>query len=87
MIFRDLPWYYAELLKWRVENGILKVFPKLPVSDRAHKAILKAFRRWGGKYVSWNGRDWYELVLEPRMASTPVAVNVKRAYEELQKET
>lgn len=85
-VYRDLPWYYAELLDWRVEDGIVKAFPKRLLSDAAHETILKAFRRWGGKYVRWNGRDWYEVALDkPSGSSTRTAVDVKRAYEELQK--
>ena len=83
IVYRDLPWYYAELLDWRVENGVVKAYPKKPLSDTAHKEVLKAFRKWGGKYVRWNGKDWFEAVVEPRQPSTPVAVEIKRAYEEL----
>lgn len=63
IVFRDLPWYYAEMLEFAEENGILKAFPKKPLSDKAHREIKKAFKRWGGKYVRWNGRDWFELVI------------------------
>ena len=86
-VYRDLPWYYAEMLDWTLENGILKAYPKKPLSDAAHKQILRVFRRWGGKYVRWNGRDWYELVVEPRKGvSTEAAASVKKAYLELKKE-
>jgi len=88
IVFRDLPWYYAEMLKWTQENGIIKAFPKRKLSDKAHKNVLAAIRKWGGKYVSHNGQRYYEIVLgrDPVSASTQTSVNVKRAYEELQKE-
>jgi hypothetical protein len=87
-IIRDLPWYYAELLDWRQENGILKAFPKHRLSDSAHRVVSRAFRRLGGKFVSYRGRHYFELVLTgPRSVSTSTALKVKRAYEELQKET
>lgn len=87
LVFKDLPWYYVEMLDWRVENGIVKAYPKKPLSDVAHKAVLSAFKRWGGKFVSHNGVAYFELILDKwRSMSTQVAVDMKRAYEELQKE-
>jgi len=88
VMYRDIPWYYAKLLDWHIENGVVKAFPKKPLSQEAHKWILRAFYKWGGKFVSHNGVAYYELVLEPRTSmSTPVAEKIRRAYEELQKET
>jgi len=85
VIYRDLPWYYAELLDWHVEAGVVKAYPKKPLSDMAHKHVLRAFRRWGGHYVRHNGECWFEAALEPRQASTPVAEKIAKAWEELQK--
>jgi len=86
VIYRDLPWYYAELLDWREENGVIKAIPKKPLSDAAHKHVLRAFKKWGGGYVRHDGVAYFEAVLKPRRASTPVAEKIKRAWEELQKE-
>jgi len=84
VVFKDLPWYYAELLEWKEENGIVKAYPKAPLSDVAYHTILGAFKRWGGKYVSWNGQHYFELVLEgARSVSTEAAEKVRRAFEEL----
>lgn len=64
IVFKDLPWYYVEMLDWREDNGIVKAFPKKSLSDKAHREILKAFKEWGGKFVSWNGQSWYEIPLD-----------------------
>lgn len=85
LVFKDLPWYYAELLEWHVVDDVVKAFPKKPLSDKAHKEILRAFKLWGGKFVS---PGYFELVLNGRNGqSTKTAVDLKRAYEQLQKET
>ena len=87
IVFRDLPWNYAEMLEWTQENGYVKAFPKRPLSDRAHKIILVAFRKWGGKFVRHDGVAYFEVAVDkPTSTSTKVAVDVKRAYEELTKE-
>lgn len=62
-VYSNLPWHYAELLEWRVENGVVKAFPKKPLSDAAHREVVKAFKRWGGGYVSHNGVAYFEAVL------------------------
>lgn len=88
IVYKDLPWYYAELLSWRVENGFVKVFPKKPLSDKAHREVSKVFKRWGGKFVSHNGSRYFEApVAGVSSKSTRVAVDIARAYAELQKET
>lgn len=87
VVYRDLPWYYAELLEWRVENGFVKAFPKKPLSDSAHREVSRAFRRWGGKFVSHNGSRYFEApVNRVSSESTKVAVDIARAYVELLKE-
>lgn len=86
IVFKDLPWYYAEMLDWKIENGVVKAFPKHPLGDTAFKMISEAFRKWGGKFVFHNGVAYFEFVLEPRRVSIPIAVDIKRAYEKLQKE-
>jgi len=88
IVFRDLPWYYAEMLDWHVEGDIVKAFPKRRLSMVAHKTILRVFRRWGGKFVSHNGDHYFELVIGKGVSSTSTqtAVDIKRAYERIQKE-
>ena len=67
MVYRDLPWNYAELLKWvtTTNNGcsVVKAFPKKPLSDRAFNIIKSAFKKWGGKFVSYRGEYYFELVI------------------------
>ena len=87
IVFKDLPWHYAELLDWKIENGVVKAVPKRLLSDQAHKTILATFKRWGGKFVSHNGTAYFELVVDPvSSVSTSVAVGIRQAYERLQKE-
>ena len=87
IVYKDLPWYYAEMLDWHVENGVVKAFPKKPLSDTAHREISKWFKRQGGKFVRHNGVAYFERVFTPQnSASTVTAVQIRKAYEELQKE-
>lgn len=83
----QIPWYYVRLLDWTEKNGVLKAVPKKPLSDAAHKATLKAFKKRGGAYVSHNGKAYYELVTKPRTShSTSVAEGFKLAMAQLEKE-
>lgn len=88
VVYKDVPWFYAEMLNWRVENGFVKAYPKRKLSDAAHKWVLKVFRGWGGGYVRRNGVAYFEAALQAvSSVSTQTATYIKKAYEELQKET
>ena len=76
-----IPEMYADMLRWTNSNGIIKAYPKRPLSITAHKLFEKAFKKAGGAYVSNNGDHYYELVTKPRVMSDTV---VSRAYHELQ---
>jgi hypothetical protein len=53
----------TNLSKQPKTSTLLKAIPKKPLSDLAHKSILKVFRRLGGKFVSYDGQNWFELIL------------------------
>ena len=59
----DVNPYYADLLTWEQQHGIIKAIPKKRLSDSAHRAILKTFQKLGGNYVSHAGQAWFELVI------------------------
>ena len=76
---------YPGWLDWQQRGNAIIAKPKIRLSDSAHKAILKVFRKIGGRYVSHNGEYYFEYVCGSADPSMPVAVDIKRAYEELMK--
>ena len=68
---RDVNPYYADMLTWTEDHGIVKATPKKQLSELAYNRVKRVFKRLGGKPVSHAGQAWFELVLEefgPRSA-------------------
>ena len=61
MVEPVLPPQYRNMLVWHRANGVVKATPKKTLSDSAHKTVLKAFKRVGGKYVSNKGQHYFEV--------------------------
>jgi len=73
---------YPGWLTWEQRDNVIIAKPKFPLPDNAHKAILKVFRRVGGRFVSHNSEHYFEYVDKPTSSVSPMA----KAYEQLQKE-
>ena len=81
MVELVLPPQYRNMLVWHKSNGVIKATPKKTLSDTAHKTVLKAFKRVGGKYVSHNGEHYFEVCPRKEYSSSLVA----EAFFELQR--
>lgn len=71
--------WLVKCLKWEVTNGIVKAYPRMHLSDQAHKLTLKVFKRLGGRFAQRNGECWFEVASEPHVGHGVIA----RAYEAL----
>jgi len=60
---RDINPYYVSMLTWKQHDNIITATPQKPLSELAFNTIKRGFRRFGGKYVSWRGKSWFELIL------------------------
>lgn len=72
---------YRNMLVWHRQNGVIKATPKKMLSDAAHKTVLKAFKRVGGKYVSHNGQHYFEVCPRKECSASVIA----EAFFELQR--
>ena len=55
--------YYVDMFTWRQNGNVVKAYPKLPISEAAFNAVKRVFRSLGGKFVSWRGQLYFELVV------------------------
>ena len=59
---------YVDMLTWKQQGNkrlgiLITAVPKKPLSDLAFNAVKRVFKRLGGKFVSWRGQSWFELVV------------------------
>ena len=72
-LIRDVNPYYVDMLVWDQQHGIITATPKKPLSDLAHRLILKVFQQLDGNYVSHAGQAWFELVVLEESKPRPSA--------------
>jgi hypothetical protein len=82
---RDINPYYVGMLTWKQQGNkrlgiLITAVPKKPLSELAFNSVKRVFKRFGGKFVSWRGQSWFELVLKetsPRATKTSLQGNVE----------
>jgi hypothetical protein len=49
---------------WRQNGDIVTAKPRYPVSEMCFNTVKKVFKRLGGRYVTYKGTSYFELVLK-----------------------
>jgi len=59
--------WYAKMLDWSKNNGVIKAKPNRKLSDQAHNHIKKALKSVGGHVAGRGGRYWFEVAEPPNV--------------------
>jgi len=59
--------WYARMLDWSKNNGVIKATPNRTLSDQAHRHIKKRLKSVGGKVAGARGKYWFEIAEPPNV--------------------
>jgi hypothetical protein len=70
--------YYPNMLNWQQQGDIIKAIPKPELSERAFQAVRTVFKRLGGRYVNYQGLNYFELVLKKEPEESGIQKHISR---------